>query len=816
MNDLFQDVRYGVRTLLKDRGFTIAALLTLALCIGANTAMFSIVNSVLLKPLPFAESERIVTIFNSYPKAGAERSSSGIPDYFDRLAGTTAFEELALYQETGLTIGESGKPERIDAMGVTPSFFRLLRVPAERGRTLTEDEGKIGQAQKAVLSYGFWKERYGDADPVGQSLRISGEPYTIVGVMPRDFVFEDAETRVYVPLRITDEMRSDDRRHSNSWSMLGRLRPSSTIEQAQAQIQAVNAANRERFPQFREILDKAGFQTIVKDYRSDLIRDIRSTLFLLQTGVLIVLLIGCVNIANLILVRSTGRSRELATRAALGAGNLRLVRQLLSESIVLGILGGVLGLAVGYGALQLFMSFGADQIPRASDIKLDGGVIAITLGLSLLAGFVFGVIPALRLWGADLNAVFREEGRAVAVSRQAAAARGLLVITQVALAFAMLIGAGLLLTSFANTLGVDPNFKSDHVLTASVSLPVTRYPDDEAQRVMQGRIIERLSAVPGIVNASASTAIPLNDDFDSSVMSAEGYVSQPGESVLAPTRITASPGYFEALRIPMVSGRTFSKADREGSLPVAIIDEFLAAKYFAGRDPIGKRICQCVPGLDLGEEIEWKTVVGVAKTVRMESLTGDQTLGQYYFALPQEAQSHMFLVLRTQGDPTSLLSAVRAAVTELDADLPVYSVATMEETLSESLGTTRIRTVLLVGFGSIAVLLAAIGIYGVLAYSVAQRKAEIGVRLALGSPRATVFRLVLGQGMKLLAGGLVIGGIAAVLLSGFVEGLLFGVNATDPIVYVSVAAVLSLVALVACGVPARRATLIEPGVALRG
>ncbi|HEX6693531.1 MAG TPA: ABC transporter permease [Longimicrobiales bacterium] len=816
MPDLVQDVRYGIRLLIKDRGFTIAALLTLALCIGANTAMFSIVSSVLLKPLPFPDSDRIVTLYNSYPNAGAERASAGIPDYFDRLAGTTAFEELALYQESGLTIGEAGKPERVSAMRVTPSLLRLLKVSdMQQGRIFTEEEGELGQTNRAVLTHGFWQERYAGKNVTGEILRVSGEAFTIVGVLPRNFVFEEPGIQLFVPLVITPDMRSDERRHGNSWNMLGRLKPDATLAQAQAQIDAVNAANDQRFPQFRELLAKAGFHTVVANYRNDLIRDVRGTLVLLQAGVFVILLIGCVNIANLILIRSTSRSRELATRAAFGASNRRLIRQLLSESVVLSIAGGALGLVVGYGALKLFLAFGADQLPRVQDIHLAGDVILATFGLALLAGLTFGCIPALRLWRADLNAVFREEGRAVAVSRQAAAARGVLVVTQVALAFAMLIGAGLLLKSFANTLAVDPGFKPENVLTANISLPYTSYQDDNARRQATDEILERVRNVPGVQYAGATAVLPMSDDFSSSVITAEGYVPDPGESVLSPMSVMASPGYFESMGIEMVSGRTFTNADREGGLPVAIIDEWLAQRYFPGQDPIGKRICQCIPGVDIGSDLEWKTIVGVAHTLRMEKLAGDKIQGQYYFPLSQEPRSHVYLTVRANGDPLTLIPALRAGVTSVDPDLPLYDIATMNERISTSLADNRIRTVLLVGFGVIAVLLAAIGIYGVLAYSVLQRTSEIGVRLALGSSTSTVFRLIVAQGMKLLGGGLVIGGAAALMLGKLVEGFLFGVTAREPVVYVAVAVLLSGVALIACAVPARRAMTVEPGVALR-
>jgi predicted permease len=817
MSDLLQDVRYGVRLLFKDRGFTVAALLTLALCIGANTAIFSIVSSVLLRPLPFSQPEQLVYIYNSYPNAGADRGSTGIPDYYDRLAQTTAFQEIALYQSTGLTIGEVGKPERVQALGVTPSFFRLLRVPPLQGHVFTEQEGEIGNEKNLVLSYSYWKERFGGRNAIGQTLRVAGQSYTIVGVMSRNFVFEDPEIQMYLPLAITQEMRSDDRRHSNSWSMIARMKPGVTLAVAQAQINAVNASNDKRFPAFHELLEKAGFHTVVANYQKDLTRDIRSTLYLLQIGVLMVLLIGCVNIANLILVRSTSRSRELATRAALGAGNMRLIRQLLSESVVLGIMGGALGLLVGFGCLKLFMTFGAEHLPRASEIHLDGVVVAGTIALSIVAGFVFGIIPALRLRGADLNSVFREVGRAVAVSKQAAAARSVLVVTQVALAFAMLIGAGLLLTSFANTLAVDPGFKADRVLTARISLPITRYANVESTRQIEGRILEAARRIPGVESAAMSTAIPLGDEFDSSVMTAEGYVPRADESIVSPKRIMASSSYFETLGIPIIKGRGFTDADREDGMQVAVIDEWIANKYFAGKDPIGKRICQCVPELATADDtIVWKTVVGVAKTVHMETLTGDKTPGQYYFSLPQETRSHVYLIMRAAGEPAALLPALRKAVTSLDPDLPVYSVKTMEENMSASVATARVRTILLAGFGAVAMLLAAIGIYGVLAYSVAQRRAEIGVRLALGSPTSSVFGLVLAQGARLLGWGLLIGGTATIFLSRLVASLLFGVTTTDPVVYALVALVLSAIALVACAVPARRAMLVEPGIALRG
>ncbi len=813
MNDLLQDVRFGWKLLLKNRGFLIAALLTLALCIGANTAIFSVIHSVLLRPLPFSQSERLVSLYNSYPNAGAPRAATGVPDYFDRQREVGAFEAVALYRSRGMTIGESGSPERVQGMQVTPWFLPLLRVTPVLGRRFAEDEGELGNERRVLLSHALWRQMYGGRrDVVGRELRVDGVPHTIVGVMPEGFLFGDPDTRLWVPLAFTDEQKSDESRHSNSFEMIARLRDGAGVALAQAQVDALNRRNLDRFPQFKDILTAAGFHTVVRPYQEDLTSEIGGTLYLLQGGVLIVLLIGCVNIANLVLVRSTVRARELATRFALGAGRWRMTRQLLTESLVLAVIGGLLGLGVGYAGLRAILILGGDQLPRALEIGMHGPVLIANALLSVLAGLLFGTIPVVRLFRADLSSVFRQESRSGTASRAALAARGVLVVAQVSLAFALLIGAGLLLVSFQRELRRDPGFEADGVVTASISLPVSKYPDIAARSAFASSALERVRAIPGIEAAGIASSIPFGGSFDSSVITAEGYTPRPGESPLSTANSRVTPGYFEAMGIPLRRGRLFDGRDAGDATPVVIIDEWLANRYWPGQDPLGKRLYQGVP--EMAEEPVYRTIIGVVKEVRIGNLAGQEQVGHYYFPYDQDAEASIFLAIRSARDANAVMSAVRAEVTALDPNLPVYAVQTMSDRINASLLTGRARMLLLVIFAGVALLLAVIGIYGVLAYSVAMRTREIGIRVALGSSASEIFRLVLGQGLRLLGIGLVVGLAASLLLSRVLRGMLFGIGPNDPGVFGGVLVIFGIVAVVACVIPARKATLIHPTRAL--
>lgn len=831
MNTLARDTQYALRLLLKQKAYAASVLITLALCVGANAAMFSVVNSVLLKPLPFPDPDRIVHIYNSYPQAGADRGGASVPDYYDRLEHVPALSDIALTQKRGITVGDAGRPERVTGMAATPSLFPLLRVPAFTGRTFQPEEGEPGLELQAMLSYGYWQDQYaGSADAVGSSIRIDDVTHTIVGVMPRDFLFDDPDIKVWVPLAFTPEMRADNARHSNDWEMFARLAPGTSVAQAQAQIDALNAQNDERFPAFRDVLKSVGFHTAVVDYRSDLTRDVRGTLWLLQGGVLLVLLIGCVNIGNLILVRSTVRHRELATRSALGADRPHLVRQLLTESSVLALTGGALGLLVGWAGVRGFAAFAAAELPRGTEIALDTPTMVTALLVSILAGLAFGSIPVARLFRADLSAVFRDEGRTGTASRGTTRWRGALVVAQVSLAFALLTGAALLVTSFARTLRTETGFHAGGVLAAAISLPATRYPDAAARTAFNARLLEQVRALPGVVEAGMTTVLPFSGSINASVITPEGYEPRPEESLSAPINSRVSDGYFEALGIELVAGRSFNAADAADAAPVVIVDELLAERFWPGQDAIGRRVTQGAPGVDRDEELTYRTVVGVTRAVRVASLVGDQPPGHIYFPLTQASAMSTFLAVRTSttlpstglahaslnNTAASLSNALRAVVIQLDPDLPVYDVRTMEQRIATSLTNERSRMILLAGFAGLALVLAAVGLYGVLAYSVAQRTGEIGIRVALGGSAASVFSLVLSEGARLVALGLAAGLAASLALARFVESMLFGVAPTEPLVYAAAFGLLSLTALVACAVPARRAMKIDPMSAMRG
>jgi predicted permease len=815
MSTLTQDVRYAMKLLAKQKSFTAAALLTLALCIGANTAIFSVLNSVLLRPLPFAHGDRLVHIYNSYPGAGVERGGAAAPDYFDRRAEVPALHDVALTQSRGMTIGESGRPERVTGMAVTPSLFDVLGVSAALGRTFLATEGEPGNEQHALLSWALWQERFaGSPDAIGQTIRIDDVAHTIVGVLPRRFVFEEADARVWVPLAFTEEQRGDNARHSNNWSMIGRLRGDATVAQAQAQIDALNAGLLERMPQFRDIIEKVGFRTVVVDYRQDMTREVRGTLWLLQGGVLLVLLIGCVNIANLVLVRSTSRHRELATRSALGAPRARLARQLITESLVLAIAGGILGVLVGWAGVRMFAVYLSAELPRGTEIGLDLLTAAVAGVIATLAGLLFGAIPVARLIRADLSSVFREEGRTGTAGRRTHALRGALVVSQVALAFALLAGAGLMMTSFARTLAVDTGFDPQGVLTASVSLPVTRYPDAASRRQFGEALVERLRAAPGVNTAAVSSILPFGDEYNASAVTPEGDTERPEETLIAPINSRVSDGYFEAMGIDVVAGRAFDATDAEGSMPVAIIDRFLADRFWPGQDPLGRRIAQGVPEPG-DDQLQYRTIVGVVDNVRAQNLAGEQALGHLYIPAAHAPIARYFIVLRSDIEPTALAGTVRAIVTGLDADLPVFDVRTMESRIATSVVTERLRMMLLAAFGTLALFLALVGLYGVLAYSVAQRRAEIGIRMALGSSAAAVFRMVLGHGARLLAIGLAVGLALTIALGGVVSTMLYGVEPADPLVLAGVLTLLGATAFGACLLPARRAMRVDPLVAMR-
>ncbi|CAN5437710.1 ABC transporter permease [soil metagenome] len=820
MERLFQDLRFGARLLWKDRGFTVTALLTLAVCIAANGAIFAVVNSILLRPLPGPDSEQLVYIYNSYPGAGIHRASTGVPDYYDRLEQTDAFEELALYQTRGLTMGGDGAdPQRISGMAVRPSLFRMLRAQPARGRLFDEEEAEPGEDRKVVLSHGLWQETFGGRDDaLGGTLRLNGELYTVVGVLPPQFHFMDPDIRLWVPLSFSAQQRSDDARHSNSWTMVGRLKPGATVTQAQQQIDAVNARNLERFAELRQVLINAGFHTVVTSLQDDMVRDVKATLYLLWGGVLFVLLIGAVNLTNLVLVRSSARMKELATRHALGAALPRLTRQLLTETVLLTVAGGLAGALLAYWGLGFVTTLGLDHLPRGSEIRMDAGALAFTLGLAVALGLAVGSAPILNMRQMNLSQAFREEGRSGTTGRGARTVRRVLVASQVAFAFMLLIGAGLLLASFERVLAVDPGFQPSGLMTARVAPPVARYAGPPELRTFANRLLERVRALPGIEHAGLSSSIPFGGDFSDSVILAEGYQMAPGESIVSPYRVVVSPGYLESLGVPLVAGRTFHDSDVDGAPNAIIVDERLARRFWPDGDAVGRRMFSPDNPSDLtkpGPNARWYTVVGVVGTTKMAGLvTEEDRAGTYYFPLNQSPMRSMTLVVRAAGDPLAMAPAVRGILRELDPELPLYSVRTMEERMHETVTDRRTPMVLALGFAGVALFLAAVGIYGVLAFQVSQRTRELGIRMALGSDAVGIFALILKEGVALLAAGLVVGLAGALALRRALEAQLYEVSGMDPVVLASVSGVLAGVALIACTIPARRASRTDPMLAL--
>jgi len=818
MDSLLQDIKFGAKLLLKDKGFAATAIITLALCIGANAAIFSVINSVLLRSLPFDEADRIMLIYNSYPGAGAPRAGAGASDYYDRIRQTDAFEEIANYTYVGLSIGDLAAPEQVMGLDVTPSFFRLLRVEPELGQVFTEDDGYVGSNNKAILSHAAWRQYFGgEEDVIGRDVRLNGVPHSIVGVMPADFYFGSREVRVYRPIAFTLEQR--EARHDNNWEQIGRLRAGASMEVAQQQINAVNGNNMALFPGLAVALENAGFVTRVVSYQDDLVRDVRSTLYLLWGGVLFVLLIGCVNIANLVMVRSSIRRRELATRLAFGAGYLRITRQLLTESIVLTMSGGALGLLIGYWGTGLLETLGIDRLPRAQEIAMDGTVVMATLGIALLVGFVIGIIPVAGALRTDLGAVFHEEIATVPGAKAARFLRRALVTAQVAIALILLIGAGLMLASFQQILGLDLGYETPDVLTGQVTLPQSRYPGGSDMRTFMDQALAQMRSAPGVTAAGATSVFPLSGSYSDSVILAEGYIMSPGESLISPSQVRITPGYLDAMGIELIQGRHFDDTDVDGAFRALIVDEQLADKFWPDMNPLNKRLYRPTSMdniMAITDETEFLYVVGVVEDVALRDVVSDEgeSVGTYYLPYAQSSVRELTFAIKTGGDPGTVANPIRAALARIDPELPFFNVRSMEDRLADAIGPRRTPVVLALGFAAVALFLSAVGVYGVLAYLVTTRTREIGIRLALGSGSQQVFRLVLREGLNIVAVGVGIGLFGAYALRSTLQSQLYGIEPLDPFVWISVATVLTLVALLACVIPALRATRVNPVVAL--
>ena len=805
-----QDIRYAFRTLGKQPLFTLVAVLTLTLGIGANTAIFSLLYQLLLKPLPYPAADRLVFVWNTYPLMGLPQASVSIPDYIDRKTQAPAVEDATLFTMRSVNLAEGGQPEQIRALAVTPSFFSTLQRQPFLGRGFNEDEAQPGADRYVILTYALWQSRFGgDRTIVGQDIRLNGEGYRVVGVLPADFRLMSRDTGLLLPFAFTPQQMSDQGRGNEFSQMIARLKPGATIEQFNAQMKTIVDHNLERLPQRQAFARSSGFGGYAVDIREQLVGEARTPLYALQGVVVAVLLIACANVANLLLMRATGRYRELAIRTTLGAGHWRLVRQMITEGVVLSALGAVGGLALGYIGFKALVTLASTQMPNLADTTLHPAVLLFTLTLAILTGLVFGVVPALSVIRGNTTTLLKDDSARGSASRTTAWMRASLVVVETALALMLLVGAGLLIKSFGRLTDVDPGFSSENVLTSQISLPASRYADAPARTAFWNRLLEKARAIPGVTAAGLTSNVPFNGSVSSGSYSIVGYT--PGPTEAAPHgRIEVVGGdYFRAMRIPVVEGRVFNEGDTAESAPVVVIDQYLANRYFPKRNPVGQLIQRG------GPQNPRYTIVGVVGTINSIDLGQPVIKERIYFAAAQQSRPSMALVLKTGLDPTTLVAQVRAAVQSLDPEQPIADVRTMDQWIGRSLEGRRAPMMLFALFGVVALVLSAVGIYGVLAFNVAQRVREFGIRQALGADSRSILSLVLRQGVRTAGVGLVLGLAASYGLTRYLQTLLFTVQARDWTVFSAVTVLLLGIAILACYVPARRATRIDPMVALR-
>jgi putative ABC transport system permease protein len=800
METLIQDVRYGVRMMRKRPGFTAVVVLTLALGIGANTAIFSVVNAVLLRPLPYRNAERLVWVGGNI-RGGTNGASVSPPDYLDYRAQNTVFEEFAASTSVpnAVNLTGAGEPERLTGSRVTANYFRAFGVEPALGRAFGAEEERAGPAPVAVLSDGLWKRRFGgDPSVVGKTLTLDGKAVTVVGIAPPEFQYP-AGAELWLPLDSDDpDMKI---RPAHFLRPIGLLKPGVTIEQARAETDLIARRLEELYPESNK-----GWSLTLIPLQEQVVGDVRTSLWVLLGAVGFVLLIACANVSNLMLARAAARRRELALRTALGASRWRVARQQLTESVLLALAGGALGLLLAWWGVDVLAALGAGDIPRTRDIGVDGRVLAFTAALSVLTGLAFGLLPALRASRPDLNEVLKDAGRGTSGPGRGRV-RAALVVSEIALALTLLAGAGLLVKSFVGLRRVNPGFDPANVLTLRIDLARARYAKPEQAAAFFGELQRRVAALPGVEAAGMVTELPLSGQPNDMYFYVAGRPPQTADQKVTADFRRVNQDYFRAMRIPLLRGRGFTEQEVAGAAGVVVVNETLARNFFPDEDPLGKHLV-----IDFGKAEEFE-IVGVAGDVRHRSLEGEVYQMMY---LPTLRVGRTNLVVRTTSpDPLALASAVRGEVAAVDRDQPVSAVRTMEEVVSGSVAQQRFRTLLLAAFAGVALLLAGVGIYGVIAYSVTHRTHEIGIRMALGAGAADILKMVVGQGMALALAGVAVGLLAALALTRVLSSLLFGVTATDAATFAAVSLLIAAVALLACLVPARRATKVDPMVALR-
>jgi putative ABC transport system permease protein len=807
MGNLLQDFRYGLRMLFKHPGFTLIAVVALALGIGANSAIFSVVNTIVLRPLPFDKPEQLVMLWGTNLKKSETKSSAAYLNVADWRERNHVFDSIAGYSGGTATLTGGEAPVQLDGVVTTADLFRVLGVKLVMGRSFTIEDERAGATPVVIIGEGLWQRRYGgDRGIVGRQIMLDGKPATVVGIAPSAFKFPlDTPTpaEFWTPLDARDELNAE--RGASYLRVVARLKPGVQLEQAQAEMSAISGQLEQEYP------DKnAGVGVHVISLHEELVGDVKPALLVLLGAVGFVLLIACANVANLLLARSTSRAKEIAIRTALGARRLRVMRQLLTESVLLSLVGGVLGLLLAMWGLDLLVSAIPADLPRVQEIGLDSRVLFFTLAVSVLTGIVFGLAPALQASKVDLTEALKEGTRGGGQSLRRNRIRSLLVVSEVALSLVLLVGAGLLIKSFVRLREVNTGFDARNVLTATVSLS-SKYEDEPQQAAFFRGLIQEVKALPNVEAVGVVMPLPLSGNNVQASFAVEGREEMAKKEKPTAHFRSVSPEYFHAMSIPVLKGRTFTDRDGVDAPLVVIINETFARKYFAGEDPMGRRITFAT----LSMEEALHEVVGVVGDVRHDK-PDREAEAEYYTSYLQMPLGEMSLVVRSKtGNPASLTPQLREAVLRLDKDQPIYEVRTMTQLLADAIAQQRFSMLLLGVFAALALTLAAVGIFGVMNYSVAQRTHEIGIRMALGAQSTDVLRMVLGQGMILTLTGIGVGLAASLLLTRVMSSLLYGVSVTDPLVFAGVALVLASVALLASFIPARRATRVDPMVALR-
>jgi len=810
MQTLWQDLRYSLRMLRKRPGFTLVAVATLALSIGANSAVFSVVNAVLLSPLPYPNSEQLTMIWGKLPAHGLNQLNASPPEFVDYRDRNQAFAAVAVYASMGRNLTGAGEPERINVTFVTASFFAVLDTPPWRGRGFLDEEDRPGHDQVVLLSYGLWQRQFGgDEQIIGRSIMLDGKSHTVVGVMGAGFQFPDAETQLWKPMAFAADNLSDDSRGSHYLGLIARMKPGVTLAQAQADLDAIATQMQQEHPNHYEA--DSGWGVSVVSLREQLVGDVRLTLLVLLGAVGFVLAVACANVANLLLARAATRQREIAIRVALGASRWRIIRQLLAESLLLAMTGGAMGLLLALWGKDLLVSLNPASLPFVNEVRVDGKVMGFTFAVSVLTALLFGIAPALQASKLNLSQSLKESGSKATDSRSRYHLRGWLVVTEVALAMILAVGAGLMIKSLYRLKQVDPGFEPANLLTMRLSLPQAKYPAPQQQRAFFDQLVDRMARLPDVQSAGLVNFLPLSGSGNRRNISVEG---KPENPINVEFRIS-NPDYFRAMGIQLRKGRLFDEHDRENSTYVAVVNETFLRVFLPDEEPLGKRIK--MGGMD--SPFRWLSIAGVVKDLKHRGLDA-QTRPEMYIPYLQPPLADwniqsMFLVVRTENEPQRLIASVPGIVQEIDRQQPVYAISTMQQLLNQSTAARRFNMLLMTIFAGLALALAAVGIYGVMAQAAGGRTREIGIRMALGARPGDVLRLIIGQGLKLTIIGVGIGLASALALARLIDSLLFGTSASDPLTFAGVALLLTIVALAACYIPARRATRVDPMIALR-